>query len=396
MNILFLCDEYPPCQHGGIGSVTQLLARTLVRKGHNVSVAGFYPYYRKANSKETDQGVSVYRYFYGSQLLLQLSKRSFFGRFFNIEHHFNKYLDSLRTIIKDNKIEIIESPDFSEAFRYSGPKMIQFPNFGIPMIIKLHGSYSVLNIQEKKFGENSNTFFKELTLLNSAAGIVAVSESIKQRVIDIFKFKHRIDVLYNGIVLNDKAKYDIKNQSNTVVFAGTLVRTKGIFSLLEAWRNVLSFIPFAHLDLYGKGDSKTIREIQTYLKDFPKESVILRGFISKEQLPAIYSSASCAIFPSFQESFSMAPMEAMAIGCPVIYTKRTSGPELIINGVDGLLVDPDNIPEIAGAMILLLTNRVIATEIGQMGFQKIKNSFDISIIAEKHIGYYSEVIQDFK
>jgi glycogen synthase len=42
MNILFICDEYPPGRHGGIGTVVQLTARALVSQGHNVVVAGFY------------------------------------------------------------------------------------------------------------------------------------------------------------------------------------------------------------------------------------------------------------------------------------------------------------------------------------------------------------------
>jgi glycogen synthase len=80
MNILYLCDEYPPCQHGGIGTVTQSLARCLASKGHQVFVAGFYPYYRESKSKETDQGVKVYRIFYGSKTTLLFSKHRFFGK----------------------------------------------------------------------------------------------------------------------------------------------------------------------------------------------------------------------------------------------------------------------------------------------------------------------------
>ena len=80
MNILYLCDEYPPCQHGGIGSVTQSLARELVSKGHKVSVCGFYPYYRTAAAYEEDFGVQAYRYFYGNWLLLKLSRHKYFGR----------------------------------------------------------------------------------------------------------------------------------------------------------------------------------------------------------------------------------------------------------------------------------------------------------------------------
>ena len=57
MNILLLCDEYPPGRHGGIGTAVQLLARALVREGHKVVVAGFYDWSYGGKDTEADQGV---------------------------------------------------------------------------------------------------------------------------------------------------------------------------------------------------------------------------------------------------------------------------------------------------------------------------------------------------
>lgn len=396
MNILFLCDEYPPCQHGGIGSVTQLIARVLVNKGHIVHVAGFYPFYRKSEEIQDDNGVSVHRFFYGSRLQLQFAKRRLPGKFLNIHHRFSEYLDFLRKIIKENRIEIIESPDFVEAFRYSGPLIIQFPDFGIPRIVKLHGSYSILNPHANSNSVWTKIFNKEQIFLDSANGIIAVSDSIKQRVISVFKIKNNINVLYNGIKLKGEPAFNNNPSKNVVIFAGKLVDTKGIFSLLRAWIKVIDSVPNACLELYGKADPDTLKHVNSFIKDLPDSSVVLKGFISKDLLPEIYATASCAIFPSYQESFSMAPMEAMSVGCPVIYTQRTSGPELIVNNVDGLLIDPDNISGIADAIIFLLQNKERAKEIGQMGFEKIKSKFDISFIADEHLEYYKKIIRKYR
>jgi len=392
MNILYLCDEYPPCQHGGIGSATQLLARTLALKGHNVYVAGFYPYYRVADKNQNDQGIKVFRFFYGSKLQLQFSKRNFFGKFVNISGQFNKYLAFLKTIIEENAIEIIETPDFVEAFRYSGPLMIKFPDFGVPLVVKLHSSYTVYNAQNNLGSGNKKIFLKEKILLDSAQGIVGVSDSIRKRAKEVFIGIDNIEVLYNGIKLDSNIEYNTASDNNTVVFAGSLVEQKGIFNLLKAWSRVIEIVASARLFLYGKSSVKAELEIRSYLKAFPRNSVEIKGFVSKELLSGIYSEASCAIFPSFQEAFSMAPMEAMAVGCPVIYTKRTSGPELITNGVDGILVDPENIQEIADAIVFILRNREKAIKLGQKGYLKIKDNFDISLIANRHLKYYQHII----
>lgn len=392
MNILYLCDEYPPCQHGGIGSATQLLARTLAAKGHKVYVAGFYPYYRVAEKEQTDQGIKVFRFFYGSKIQLQFSKRTFFGELVNISRQFNKYLAFLKILIEEYHIDIIETPDFVEAFRYSGPRMIKFPDFGVPLVVKLHSSFSVYNAQNNQRISNKQIFLKEKYLLNSAQGLVGVSDSIRQRVTSIFNNINNIEVLHNGILLNQSAKYNTNTNHNTVVFAGSFVEQKGIFNLLRAWKKVVEIIPSARLLLYGKSADKALKKIQTALSVLPRNSVEIKGFVEKELLPVIYSEASCAIFPSFQEAFSMAPMEAMAVGCPVIYTKRTSGPELINDGLDGLLVDPENVPEIVDAIVFMLTKRDKAIKLGLNGYYKIRRQFDISILADKHIDYYMSIL----
>src|SRR5690625_7674160 len=65
MNILFICDEYPPGMNGGIGTMVQVLSRELVKQGHQVTVIGLYPYYYGQKDYEVDQGVEVYRMRYG-------------------------------------------------------------------------------------------------------------------------------------------------------------------------------------------------------------------------------------------------------------------------------------------------------------------------------------------
>ena len=388
MNILYLCDEYPPCKHGGIGTVTQLLARTLVKKGHKVYVAGFYPYYREADKEEIDDGVKIFRFIYGSRLLFQLSKRKFFGMLFNIKKQFNKYTDSLREIIIENQIDVIETPDFVEAFRYSGPQMIQFPDFGIPIIVKLHGTYTYFNHLEKLHSISTSIYQKEKLHLDNASGIIALSNFVMAETKTLFNYNKSMKVIYNGISSNFSIIYNPNKLENIVVFAGTLAEKKGIFSLIKAWKEVMKTIPSAQLHIYGKGGSKTIALVKKIITTIPENSIVLKGFVSNEDLQKIYASAACAIFPSYAESFSMAPMEAMAIGCPVIYTKRSSGPELITNGVDGLLIDPDNILEIADAIIFMLTSRHRASEMGQNGIKKVRDNFDINLIAEKHLEYY--------
>ena len=61
MKLCFVCREYPPGPHGGIGTMTQVLARALVRAGHEVRSVGLYPSWYEAPERQDDQGVQVLR-----------------------------------------------------------------------------------------------------------------------------------------------------------------------------------------------------------------------------------------------------------------------------------------------------------------------------------------------
>src|SRR5438477_7166377 len=61
MKVCFICAEYPPGPHGGIGTMTQVMARMLAQRGHEVRVAGVYPRHYPAPDRESDRGVEVIR-----------------------------------------------------------------------------------------------------------------------------------------------------------------------------------------------------------------------------------------------------------------------------------------------------------------------------------------------
>ena len=117
----------------------------------------------------------------------------------NIEGKFNSYTKFLKEFIKNNKIDIIEIPDFNEVFRYTGPRFIKYPDFGIPTIIKLHGTYSFFDHLKKEYSFNESIYKKENYLIQNANKVLSVSEFTKRVVKDIFNYSKDIPVIYNGI-----------------------------------------------------------------------------------------------------------------------------------------------------------------------------------------------------
>jgi glycosyltransferase involved in cell wall biosynthesis len=93
---------------------------------------------------------------------------------------------------------------------------------------------------------------------------------------------------------------------------------------------------------------------------------------------------------------SFAPLEAMALGCPTVYTKRGSGPELIRDGRDGLLVEPSRPEEIADSIVRLLTDDDLARRLGSNGRDRVIRSFSLRRVAKKNEAFFQACIEAFK
>ena len=87
----------------------------------------------------------------------------------------------------------------------------------------------------------------------------------------------------------------------------------------------------------------------------------------------------------------MTCVEAMACGCAVIATKAASGPELIQNGVSGLLVDPVDRHEFAAEILQLLDKRELAREFGQNARERVLALFDKQKTSQENLAMYRRI-----
>ena len=86
----------------------------------------------------------------------------------------------------------------------------------------------------------------------------------------------------------------------------------------------------------------------------------------------------------------------MSMGCPVIYTKRSCGSEIITDNENGLLIDPDNIIEIEEAISKLLNDKLLRENFSANAFTSVKNKFNVVNSAKEHVDYYKLVSNEFK
>ena len=379
MKIGFICSEYPPGPHGGIGTMTQILSRTLVQAGHEVRVAGIYDNRYTAPNFEDDHGVKIWRLRASERRLGWIPARY---RLFQL----------VNTWVREKSVDVIEVPDYQGLAAGWGP-------LAAPVVARLHGSESYF-AKELGVPVRRGSFWIERASLRRVDFWSSVCRYTADKTRELFQLRFAPSaILYNPVEVPNAPA--LSRRKNQVIFSGTLTPKKGIVSLIRAWPMVKAACPDAELHVYGKdgrADSggSMLQALQAELPAAVLNSVTFHGHVTRDRLFEVFRSAGLAVFPSYAEAFAIAPLEAMACGCATIYSQRGSGPELLEQDKTGLLVDPDQPGQIAESIIRTLRDERFTERLGAAGRKLVEERFSLAGALKQNIAFYGECVERFR
>ena len=361
--------------------MTQVLARALASEGHEVRVIGLYPPDYPAANMEQDHGVKVWR----------LRERAH-----TLGWAFSRYklYQKISEWARNGLIDLVEMADYQGLAAGWG-------RLPVPVIVRLHGTLAYF-AQELEKPIEKTSYWLERASLRRADYVCSVCQYTAQRTSQVFDLPlDRSTVLYNPVEI--AKNYTVSDRIPTnVIFSGTLTDKKGIISLINAWPRVTTVVPQAELHVFGKdgkapdGGSSMREFLRSQLSDQNRACVHFHGHVSREELFNAYRVGGIAVFPSYAEAFAVAPLEAMACGCPTISSRRGSGPELLNHEREGLLVNPDSPEEIAGAILQLLADPSRARSLGDAGRLRVFETFAIERLIGRNVTFYEECVRDFR
>lgn len=402
MNILFACDEYPPAPTGGIGSATKTVAEALVKRGHNVYVvSGRLD--KTLPEEDVINGVKVYRV-YLMQKISWLFKNNFLSlnlhKIFIRSHllagysfkEYQRKQEFIESLIKLKNIQVVELPDYnllSKYYCYS--KVKDYKPLSVSSIARVHGSVSFLKYYTDGFvseisKNNDKKFFESVDKILSVSRFAADFVNKKLGV------NTKCDVIYNPLVNTfiDFVNSRKEKRNNTIVFLGKIVETKGAFNLIKAFNQFTLKHPEFDLVMIGKGNIEYGKSI---VNNVSKSKVLFTGYLKPEEISEYLRKAAFCVIPTFFENFSVAALEVMGSGNILIYSKSSSGPEVINDGVDGFLIDPYDVQSILEKMNYVAENLNSLSHIRTEAIKKIKLNFSEDIIIDQLEKYYKRLIK---
>jgi glycosyltransferase involved in cell wall biosynthesis len=358
--------------------MTQLLGRSLVRAGHGVRVIGVYPPGLAAPMYQEDEGVQVWR----------IPEPT--GRLGWVRARYELY----RTVAawaREGRIDLVEVPDW-EGWAAGWPRL------PVPVVARMNGSATYFAAEAGRRA-GVPTRWIERGSARRADEWCAASAYTAERTRDVLGLRPAAGVLYNAVEIPPLAAASERSRDR-VVFTGTLTTKKGVISLIDAWRRVIAAGRRAELHLFGRDDGdgnggSMEARLRAELDERTAPTVHFRGFVRRDEIRRALETARVAVFPSYAEAFAFAPLEAMATGCPTIYSRRGSGAELIEHGRDGLLVDPDDHDGIAEAIIAVLDDDTLAARLGANGRKTVEERFSVEGLTRHSEAFYRDCIERF-
>ncbi|MFN8621999.1 MAG: glycosyltransferase family 4 protein [Chloroflexota bacterium] len=245
--------------------------------------------------------------------------------------------------------------------------------------------------------------------------VIAVSRSIIEKLEHEGRMSERVRLIYNGV---DLGRYDHQEACCTlpeeygfapgtpmVGVIGRLEPEKGQATLIDAWPLVLERVPAARLLVVGEGSCRDALEAQAEAHGLlgdacsgdacvgtrharPNAKVVFTG--RRDDVPAVTAALDVAVLPSYREAQGLVILEAMALSRPVVASDVGGIPEMITDGITGLLVPPHDPPALAAAIVRLLTDHPLADMIARAAHDMVHQRFCIEVMGAAIQDLYDE------
>lgn len=223
-------------------------------------------------------------------------------------------------------------------------------------------------------------------LIGTATKLVVLASHFKTELVEMGVEPGRIEVLttmFDGSIFDAKETETRLRKTRRVLFLSRLVKEKGIYELLEAFKSVKRIVPDAELLLAGDGEEKN--GIERWVGGNGMEgAVMLLGYVRGKEKGRVMTDADVFVLPTRHgEGCPVAILEAMAAGLPIITTKAGGIPDVVVTGKNGIVLDEDTPDAIARAMADVLMDMDHWRMVGRANRKEAWCKYEARIVSAK-------------
>jgi len=242
---------------------------------------------------------------------------------------------------------------------------------GIPFSFTLHGPDIFFDPQRWRLD----------TKIAEAQFVACISNFCRAQAMNFSVPAHwsKLHIVHCGVLPERYAPKD-RPRGKSVLFVGRLAGVKGVPVLLDALARLQTRHSEMKVTLIGDGPERAALEQAAHERALTIP-VTFAGYKNQSEVADALAETDLFVLPSFAEGVPVVLMEAMAAGVPVVTTHIAGIPELVQDGVHGLLTHPGDATSLAGAMDALLDDPDRAHVMGQAGRDTVRADFNVALEA---------------
>lgn len=230
--------------------------------------------------------------------------------------------------------------------------------------------------------------------------IVAISEGVRKVLVEDGLDPKRIVVIRSGIDprpfdpdgpgCEARREFGIPDRSPVIGCVAHLADHKGHRYLIDAAVRVAAAVPDVRFLLVGDGELRSAIELQ--IKELKLERhVLLTGF--RPDIPRLLAAMDIVVLSSHLEGLGTSLLDAMAMARPVVATRVGGIPEMVVDGVNGVLLPPRDPSALADALIALIHRPDERRRMGQAGRTRMLEKFSAEAMVAATEGVYREILE---
>jgi glycosyltransferase involved in cell wall biosynthesis len=397
-----ICPTYWYPQHANDTQATYVhdINRHLVRRGHSVTVVT--PGHPSLARSDMFDGVKIVRFplelppdlTYGRVAQSRVSWLGKFARVVVMAHYMEAQHRAILAEVRENGGDVIHA---HWAIPTGPAAVLAARKLQLPSVITMHGGDVYVN-PEQGYDFPTRWYVRPALrwTLRHAGALTAITDDCRQHALRAGAPAEHIRLVFNGTDLRRFSPEDNGSHGDTrfgpnMIFAcRQLFPRKGIRFLLEAGAALKPQFPDLKIVLAGDGFERP--ELVRLASELGIASdVTFLGWVPNADLPQYYRAAAVSVIPSLEEGFGIPAAEAM--GCEVAVVASDAGglPEVVENGVTGLVVPRGDANALAQAIGSLLADPQRRRRMGQAGRARALRLFDWDRSAEQFEEIYREV-----
>lgn len=364
---------------GGVEELTRQLAHAYRKDGHEVMVVT-EQWPRRLPSFEWHEGIAVRRFPMRVPAGCWKSNLTF-----ALSHHWIR--SRITRCISQFDADILHVQCVSSTTLYA---LHVRRVFGVPLVVTLQGE---LTMDAAGIFQRPGIAQKIMTRALKEADFITACSKHTLREAEAFHerpFGERARVVYNGISMEEFEEVEPHVHRRPYVFAiGRHVRAKGFDVLLQAFAEVMNL----GFDLLLAGDGPEHTALRKLASDLNlNDKVHFLGRADRPLVARLFKGCTFFVLPSRHEPFGIVNLEAMAAGRAIVATRVGGVPEIVEDEVNGLLVGPEHVSELAAAMRRMMLTPELRQAVGSAGGTAARD-YDWPALALKYFVIYRSLIR---